>query len=101
MGGEFEVENMTLLVTYTCKPGQAGAYVQALKSSGVQEKIRAEDGCLRYDYHISCEAADTVVLLEQWRDEAAQQAHMAQPHMETVRQLKAAYVLDVQLDRVQ
>ena len=62
------MENMTLLVTYTCKPGQAGAYVQALKSSVVQEKIRAEDGCLRYDYHISCEAADTAVLLEQWRD---------------------------------
>ena len=91
---------MILCVTYTCKPGQAAAYVQALKTSGVQEKIRAEDGCLRYDYHLSCEAADDVVLIEQWRDEAAQQAHMAQPHMEEVRRLKAAYVLDTRLERL-
>ena len=94
------MENMTLLVTYTCKPGQAGAYVQALKSSGVQEKIRAEDGCLRYDYHLSCEAPDTVALIEQWRDEAAQETHMAQPHMADIRRLKEAYVLDTRLERL-
>ena len=94
------MENMTLLVTYACRPGQAAAYVQALKASGVQEKIRAEDGCLRYDYYLSCETADTVVLIEQWRDEAAQRVHMTQPHMEEVRRLKAAYVLDTRLERL-
>lgn len=94
------MENMTLLVTYTCAPGRAAAYVQALKAGGVQEMIRAEDGCLRYDYCLSCEAPDTVVLLERWRDEAAQRSHLAQPHMEEVRRLKAAYVLDTRLERL-
>lgn len=94
------MENMILLVTYTCKPGRAADYVRALKAGGAQEKIRAEDGCLRYDYFLSCEAPDTAVLLEMWRDEAAQRAHMTQPHMEEVRRLKAEYVLDTRLERL-
>jgi len=90
---------MVLHVYYTCRPGMAGSFVRALKDSGVQEKIRAEDGCLQYDYCLSCEQPDTVVLLERWRDAAAQSAHMARPHMEDVRRLKEAYTLDTSLQR--
>ena len=90
---------MVLHVYYTCKPGMAVAFILSLKESGLQEKIRAEDGCLQYDYCLSYEQKDTVVLLEHWRDEAAQAAHMAQPHMADVRRLKAAYTIDTRLER--
>ena len=93
------METIILHCTYTCKSGMAGAFVKALKDSGAQESVRAEDGCLQYDYHISCEAPDTVVLLEQWRDAAALEQHQKQPHMETIRALKADYVTDMKLER--
>ena len=93
------METIILHCTYTCKSGMAEPFVKALKDSGAQESVRAEDGCLQYDYHISCEAPDTVVLLEQWRDAAALEQHQKQPHMETIRALKADYVTDMKLGR--
>ena len=93
------MENIVLHVRYTCKPGRAAAFVQTVKADGLQEAVRAEDGCLRYDYHLSCEAPDTVVLIEQWRDAAALDRHLAQPHMEDLRRLKGEYALDTKLER--
>ena len=95
------MKNFYLYVFYTCKPGKALPFVQAIKNSGIQEKIRGEDGCLRYDYLLSCEAEDTVVLMEQWRDAAAQEKHMTQPHMEDLHRMKDEYVLDVRLERLE
>jgi len=93
------MNTIVLHVTYTCKPGRAEAFVRAVKECGFQRTIRAEDGCLQYDYHLSCEAADTVVLLERWRDAAALAAHLARPHMEALRSLKGEYALDTKLER--
>ncbi|MBR2132937.1 MAG: antibiotic biosynthesis monooxygenase [Oscillospiraceae bacterium] len=91
------MENIVLHVTYTCKTDMAQTFVQAVKDSGVQKLVRAEDGCFQYDYHISCEHPDTVLLLELWRDGAALEQHMRQPHMETLKQLKNQYTLDTQI----
>ena len=88
-----------LHVAYACKPGQAGDFVRAVKDAGIQRAVRGEDGCLQYDYHLSCEAEDTAVLLERWRDAAALDRHLAQPHMEALRRLKGDYVLDTRAER--
>lgn len=93
------MEHIILHCTYICKPGMAQPFVKALKDSGAQAKVRAEDGCLQYDYHLSCEQPDTVVLLEKWRDAAALEAHQAQPHMADIRALKTEYVLEFRLER--
>ena len=92
--------DMTVLhVYYTCKKGMAREFVSALKDSGLQEKVRAEDGCLQYDYHISCELPDTVVLLEKWRDAAALERHLAQPHMADIGQVKDRFVDSTTLEK--
>jgi len=86
------MEHIILHVTYTCKPGKAKEFVAALKESGLQQTVRSEDGCMQYDYHISCEAPDTVVLLEMWRDAEALTTHMNQPHMKDIGAIKAQMV---------
>ena len=93
------MENIILHVYYACKAGQAESFVQALKSSGLQGKVHAEDGCLQYDYHFSCEQADTVVLLEKWRDAAALEKHMSQPHMAEIRAVKEQYVEETRIEK--
>jgi len=93
------MEHLILHVYYTCKPGMAPAFVQALKDSGLQGRVRAEDGCLQYDYHLSCEEADTVVLLEKWRDAAALQTHLAQPHMGDIAKVKEQFALATRLEK--
>ena len=90
-------EQIIFHVTYTCKPGMAEAFINAVRERGLQEKTRQEDGCMQYDYHISCEKEDTVVLLECWRDKAALKVHAAQPTMQEIGAVKDEYVLNVDL----
>ena len=93
------MENIILHVIYRCKSGMAEDFVRAIKDSGVQALVRAEDGCIQYDYHLSLEEADTVVLLEKWRDSEALAAHMQQPHMKTLSELKSRFASDTIIER--
>ncbi len=93
------MKNVILHVTYVCKPGMAEPFVRALKEQGLQDAVRAEDGCMQYDYHISCEVPDTVVLLEMWRDMDALKVHSGQPHMKDILKLKQEYTTDTRILR--
>lgn len=86
------MDSIVLHVTYHCLPGRAEEFVRALKESGLQEAVRAEDGCLQYDYHISCEEADTVVLLERWRDAKALSVHGETDTMARIKAVKERFV---------
>lgn len=91
---------LTLRVTYKAQPGTRDAFVSATLESGVLGIIRAEDGCVSYDYYLSVEDADTVVLIEQWESKAQQQAHLQQPHMQTVSDIKDRYIETTTLEEL-
>ena len=93
------MDHIILHVTYTCLPGKAEDFVRTLKERGLQAAVQAEDGCLQYDYHLSCETPDTVVLPEQWRDAAALDAHSRQPHMAEITACKEGRVLQTKVER--
>ena len=93
------MENIILHVYYRSKNGTAEDFVRAVKESGLQAKVRAEDGCIQYDYHLSLEENGTVVLLEKWRDSNALAAHMQHPHMETLKELKERFALETVIER--
>ena len=93
------MENIIFHVTYTCKPGMAEAFINAVRERGLQEKTRQEDGCMQYDYHISCEVPDTVVLVELWRDKEAVKVHAEQPAFAEISKIKDEYVLNTDLQR--
>ena len=42
---------------------------------------RAEEGCLHYSYAVDIADPNLLHISEQWRDEAAVDAHMTAPHM--------------------
>ena len=93
------MSQVILHVTYRCAPDKAADFVMALKQSGLQSLVRKEDGCLQYDYTLSCELPETVVLIERWRDAAALEAHLKQPHMEAINEMKKGRVLKATVDR--
>lgn len=91
---------MKLHVIYNCKKGQRDNFFRALVASGAPEKIRKEDGCLKYDYDLS-EGGDSVLhLYEEWTCPEAQKVHLTQPHMADVKTLKELYVLNTELIRL-
>ena len=87
-----------LTVTYYAKPGCAKAFVEELESSGVAAAVRAEDGCIHYDYYFSAKDENEVFLFEEWTSQAHQQIHLTQPHMAGVRKAKEDHVEETVLE---
>jgi hypothetical protein len=55
-----------LHVTYTAKPGCREAFVRNVVTKGVLTAVRAEAGCLGYDYYFSAQDEDVVLLVERY-----------------------------------
>ena len=91
---------LTLYVRYLAKPGCRETFLRQLTTHGIIDAIRREDGCLRYDYFLSVQNADEILLVEQWESEEKQQVHLRTAHMDRLRELKAQYVADARLGKV-
>ena len=91
---------MKLQVIYYTKEGMKQAFYEALEASGAPEKVRAEDGCLQYEYRPEEGTANELYLYEEWTSEEKQKVHLTQPHMADIRALKDRYVETVKLIRL-
>lgn len=85
-------------VTYTMRPGKRDHFLAEIVSSGAQEAVRNEAGCIQYDYFLSAADPDKVLLLEKWDDREAQEVHMTQPHMAQIADIKERYTLDTAVE---
>ena len=65
----------------------------------VQRLIRAEEGNLRYRYFFPMDDAETVLLIDQWRDQEALDAHHASPMMAQIAALREKYDLHMRVER--
>ena len=83
-------------VIYTMKPGQREVFLKEVQAQGILEAVRREDGCMQYTYYLPVED-DTLLLVERWRDQAAQQAHLATPHMAALGKIKEHCVVRTQI----
>lgn len=91
----------TIYVKFTCLPDKRAAFIQKVTQTGVLDAIRAEDGCIKYDYYLSEKDPNELLLIEQWETKEHQQIHIAQPHMAQLRQFKGDYITDTHLGEVE
>lgn len=82
----------TIYVVFNCHPGKREAFVQRVHEEGIVDAIRAEDGCIRYDYYFSEKDPNELLLIEAWESQHHQQVHIEQPHMEALRAFKDDYI---------
>ena len=88
---------ITLLVTYTAKPGCRQDFVSQVVQQGLRDAILQEDGCVAYDYYCSTQDENQLLLVETWESEAQQQAHTRHDNMARLRQLKDTYLQDTKI----
>lgn len=88
---------LLLNVTYTMKPGMQDTFLKEVQAQGILDAVRQEDGCMQYAYYLPAEEDDTLLLVERWRDRAAQQVHLTTPHMVALAKIKADCVVDIQI----
>ena len=94
------MNDLILYVRYRAKDGCRERFVREIVEQGILTLIRAEEGCLSYDYYFSAQDENEVLLIEHWEGEEYQRVHMQQPHMAKLRTIKEQYIEDTQLGRV-
>ncbi len=77
---------LTIVVRIKAKPGMEERMRQDLL--GVLAPTRAESGCITFDLLIDTNDPTVFVLYENWKDQAALDAHFQQPY---VKQVMKAY----------
>lgn len=91
--------SITINLKYCGKNGAARAFAEEMTQSGTVAAIRAEDGNEAYDYYISFDNPEVLLLVDQWRDQAAVDAHHSSSMMETVAKLRDKYDLHMEAQR--
>ena len=84
---------------YTGKSGSARAFAEEMTSSGTVDVIRNENGNLRYEYYLSFDDPETVLLIDEWTDQAAIDRHHASPMMQKIAELREKYDLHMTVER--
>lgn len=90
---------ITVNLYYTGSDGSARAFAEDMVRSGVVSAIRAEEGNLRYEYFFPMDDPETVLLIDQWRDQAAIDAHHASAMMSQIAALREKYDLHMRVER--
>ena len=90
---------ITVNFYYTGRDGSARAFAEEMVASGTVSDIRAENGNLRYEYFFPMDDPETVLLIDQWRDQAAIDAHHASPMMARIAALREKYDLHMNVER--
>ena len=90
---------ITVNLYYTGMNGSARAFAEEMVQSGTVAAIRAEDGNLRYEYFFPMDDPETVLLIDQWRDQATIDVHHSSPMMARIAELREKYDLHMKAER--
>ncbi len=84
---------------YTGKNGNAKRFVEEMIQKGLVDRIREQEGNLRYDYFLPFDDPETVLLIDSWKDQEAIDRHHASPMMEEIAKLRDRYDLHMRVER--
>lgn len=90
---------ITVNLYYTGKNGNARRFAEEMESSGTADKIRAEEGNIRYEYFFPMMDTETVLLIDAWESQKAIDLHHASPMMQTIAEIREKYDLHMKVER--
>ena len=90
---------ITVNIYYSGSNGSARSFAEEMEKSGIADKIRAEKGNIRYEYFFPNNDPETVLLIDEWEDQAAIDLHHASPMMQTITELREKYKLSMKVQR--
>lgn len=90
---------ITVNIYYMGENGNARKFAEEMTSSGVVSDIRAEDGNIRYEYFFPMGDAETVLLIDSWKDQHSIDIHHASPMMAQISKLREKYNLHMRVER--
>lgn len=84
---------LTINIRYSGENGNARKYVEEMESSGIAARIRAIEGCIRYDYFFPADDPEGVLLIDEWSGQEALDRYHSSPVMQEAAALREKYRL--------
>ena len=84
---------LTINIRYSAENGNAKKYVEEMEKSGIAERIRNIEGCLRYDYFYPADDSEGLLLIDEWADQEALNRYHSSPVMQEAAALREKYQL--------
>lgn len=84
---------------YTSANGDPAEFAYAMQESGLQAEVKAEEGCIEYDYYTALDGSKKVLLVEGWKNAECLERHINGAVMSRIRALKEKYGLETKLER--
>lgn len=84
---------------YTGTGGAARCFAEEMERSGTADKIRAEEGNLRYEYFQPLSDPETILLIDSWESQTAIDKHHESPMMKAIAELREKYDLHMKVER--
>lgn len=91
--------SLTVNIYYTGKNGSAKEFANEMISSGLVDRVRAEDGNMRYEYFFPLEDEETVLLIDKWKNQEALDMHHKSEMMKEIAVLRNKYNLSMKVER--
>lgn len=90
---------ITVNLYYTGENGSARRFAEEMESNGTADKIRAEEGNVKYEYFFPMKDSETVLLIDAWDSQEAIDKHHASSMMQTIINLREKYDLHMKAER--
>jgi quinol monooxygenase YgiN len=90
---------ITVNIYYTGTNGSARKFAEEMEKSGTADKIREENGNIRYEYFFPMGDPETVLLIDTWKSQEAIDIHHDSPMMKTIMELRDKYDLHMKVER--
>lgn len=90
---------ITIHIMYQGEKDQALQFAKEMTESGVVERIRQEEGNLRYEYYIHFEDPSTILLIDSWENQEALDKHHASSMMNEIARLREKYDIHMTVER--
>ena len=92
---------MSLIINiyYKGENGNARKFAEEMVSSGIVDRVRKEEGNLRYEYFFPMDDPETVMLIDKWKDEKALDIHHKSEMMKEIATLREKYNLSMRVEK--
>ena len=90
---------LTINIYYTGKNGSARAFAKEMVESGLVERIRNEEGNLKYEYFFPMNDEETVLLIDRWKNEEAIEKHHKTEMMSEIAKLRDKYNIHMRVEQ--
>ena len=90
---------LVLNVIFKCAPDKREELRELIREEGIDIASRNEEGNFRYDFFMSTEDPDDILLIEFWKDVDAWMHHRTLPHYARLDELKTGRVLSADIKK--